>query len=329
MCNDADRRPTRGAVAGSWTSSLKLDSRFDLNLLTVFEAIYSRASVTLAARHLNLSQSAISHALGRLRREFGDQLFVRVGSRLVPTALARSIIEPIRAALRSVELAVVTASHFDPTSSDRLFRIAMRPTTEVRFFSEIVARVTAAAPGIHIVSADFRRSELTQALARGEVDMALDIASAATATLRTAPLRTDRLVVAARRGHLRIDGELTRETYLAAGHVIASPRPAGLGPEDAALAETGAERRIVARCQHVATAWNIVAGSDLILTLPLSHAESLRQFVDLQLLPLPVQLAPRALNLYWHEVADRDHGNAWLRRVITDVAATPEHASDS
>ncbi len=309
------------------TFRLKLNSRFDLNLLTVFEAIYSRASVTLAARHLNLSQSAISHALGRLRREFGDQLFVRVGSGLVPTALARSIIEPVRTALRSVELAVVTASDFDPRSSDRTFRIAMRPTTEVRFFSDIVARVTADAPGVQIVSADFRRSELAQALAHGEVDMALDIASEATATLRTAPLRSDRLVVAARHGHPRIHGAVTLEAYLATGHVIASPRPAGLGPEDNALAEAGAERRIVARCQHVATAWNIVAGSDLILTLPLSHAESLRKFVDLQLLPLPVEVVPRALNLYWHEVADRDHGNAWLRQVIVDVASV--HAPDS
>jgi DNA-binding transcriptional LysR family regulator len=84
-------------------------SRIDLNLLGVFEAIYSRGGVTAAARHLHLTQSAISHSLAKLRVAFDDELFVRFGNAMVPTALARAIIGPVRDALGMVEQALVAA----------------------------------------------------------------------------------------------------------------------------------------------------------------------------------------------------------------------------
>lgn len=110
-----------------------LRSRIDLNLLNMFEAVYSAQSVTAAAKRLNLSQSAVSHSLSRLRREFDDPLFVRMGNALVPTALARALAEPIRDALRGVNIALANAGQFAPETSDRLFRIGLRPTVEALF----------------------------------------------------------------------------------------------------------------------------------------------------------------------------------------------------
>ena len=299
---------------------MKLRSRIDLNLLAVFDAIVTRGSVTQAARHLNLSQSAISHALGRLRREFDDPLFVRIGNTLVPTALARSIVEPVRGALRGVEVAIAAASRFDPATTTRAFRIGMRPTTEAQFFEELVLRAVAEAPSARLASVNFRRRDLPRMLAEGGLDVAVDVPSRGAATLRSVPLSSEMLVVVARRNHPRVHGAIDLATYLALDHVLATPRSSGLGMEDDALAAAGQERRIVVRSQHVTAAWQIVAGSNMLLTLSRSNAEAMQQAAPLQILPLPIAVSPRALRLFWHETAERDPGTMWLRALIQAVA---------
>lgn len=295
---------------------MKLGSRIDINLLTVFEAIYSRGGVTQAARHLNLSQSAISHALGRLRHAFDDPLFVRSGNALVPTALARSIAEPVRNALRGIDVAVNTASSFDPATSQRSFRIGLRQANETQLFVELVTQALQAAPGISLASVNFSRADLARALAYGDIDLAIDIPTGGTAGLLSQELFADRLVVAVRPGHPRIDGVLDLETYLAADHIIATPRSRGSGAEDEILAEKGLTRRIAVRCQHVSSGWRIVARSDMLLTLLESHAAQMQTLIPMQLLPLPVAMSPGIFKLYWHETSDRDPGHVWLRDLI-------------
>jgi len=59
--------------------------RFDLNLFEVFAAVLREGSITRAAVALNLSQPAVSHALGRLRDLLKDPIFVREGHNMVPT----------------------------------------------------------------------------------------------------------------------------------------------------------------------------------------------------------------------------------------------------
>jgi DNA-binding transcriptional LysR family regulator len=295
---------------------VKLRSRIDLNLLAVFDAVYWRGSVTQAAQHLNLSQSAISHALARLRREFDDQLFVRSGRGLVPTALSHSIIEPVRSALVGLEQAITAATRFDVATSDRSFRIGLRPATEAQLFADLAARVRAKAPDVRLASVNFRRRDIERILAENALDMIIDVPSEGSRNLHSTALRTDTLVVVARHGHPLVDGAIDVECYARAKHIIASPRPSGFGAEDSALAALGRERDVVVRAQHAAAAWRIVAESDMLLTLPQSHAEAMRSLVDLQILPLPLYVPRRSLRLSWHAAAERDPGNQWLRGIV-------------
>ncbi|MDF2493721.1 LysR family transcriptional regulator [Sphingomonas sp.] len=296
-------------------------SRVDLNLLGVFEAIYSRGGVTAAARHLHLSQSAISHSLARLRVAFDDELFVRFGNRMVPTALARAIIDPVRDALGMVEQALISATRFDPATANRTFRVGLRQANEARFFADLVARALAQAPGITLTSVNFRRGEIGAALAHGELDVAVDVPSAAIDGLLAVPLRTDTMVVAARRGHPAIDGTLDLPTYLACDHVHASPRPTGPGLEDQALAARGLSRVVRVRCQNIWSAWQTVARSDMILTLLDAHARALIPVADNQVVPLPFPIAARPLQLLWHASAEQDPSNLWLRMLIRQTFA--------
>jgi DNA-binding transcriptional LysR family regulator len=200
-----------------------------------------------------------------------------------------------------------------------LFRLGLRPTNEAQLFAGIAMRALAQAPQVRLASLDFRRSDLARSLATSDLDVAFDVPSERTASLRSHVLRSDRLVVIARRGHSSIDGDLDLATYLALGHVVASPRPSALGIEDEALAAIGAERRIVMRCQHVDAACRVVAGSDLILTTSAAQGEAVRREGELQVYPLPIDLPPRDLLLLWHEAAELDPGSIWLRTLIREV----------
>lgn len=299
-------------------------AQFDLNLLEVFEAIYSEGGVSRAARHLNLSQPAVSHSLAKLRQAFGDDLFVREGNRLVPTRMAREIVGPIREALRNFGFALSNAMTFEPAQSNRQFRIGMRLSGEVPNFASLVSRMRKAAPNITLTSAHFARQELVELLADGALDLALDVFHRERDGLNRKLLREDGLVVAARRGHPEIKGELDLETYLRLDHVFASPRSSGLGQEDAALSKMGLERRIAVRCQNAMSAWQIVAGSDMILTLSRRNARAFQGLEDNQLVELPVKTPPTELYMYWHEATEADPGAQWLRTQIEDCLEAAE-----
>ena len=291
-------------------------ARFDLNLLRIFDAIFVKGGVSAAARHLNLSQPAISHALARLRDTFDDPLFVRQGNRLVPTLAARAIAGPVREALRGLDAALDSATAFDPAESSREFRIGVRLSGEMPRFSALVARVRREAPHVALASVTFRRRDLVMALANGDLDLALDVGLPADDRLARHFLGTEPLVVVARRGHPSIDGAVDLDTYLALEHVVATARPHGPGIEDMLLERMGLARRVSVRCQHAVTAWQIVASSDLIFALPRSHADVLQAIQPMQLVDLPLPVEPGGSYLYWHQAAGGDPGLSWLRGMI-------------
>lgn len=297
-------------------------ARFDLNLLQVFDAIHAKGGVSAAARHLSLSQPAISHALAKLRDAFDDPLFVRQGNRLVPTPAARAIAGPVREALRGLDAALDAAATFDPAEATREFRIGVRLSGEMPRFSALVTRVLNAAPHVSLASVSFLRRDLATALANGDLDLALDVALPPDARLCRTYLGTEPLVIVARKDHPRIDGAVDLDTYLALDHIVASARPHGPGVEDMALDRMGLTRRVAVRCQHAITAWQIVAASDMLFALPRSHAEVLDAIWPMQLIALPLQVEPGGRYVYWHQAAEADPGLAWLRAMIVDELGT-------
>jgi hypothetical protein len=104
-------------------------ARLDLNLLVVFDTIYAEANITRASRRLNLSQPAISHALGRLR-QVEDPLFIRHGRQMTPTPLARRMIEPVRQSLQTIEATLTEGHRFAPSSAVKHFTVGMRDALE-------------------------------------------------------------------------------------------------------------------------------------------------------------------------------------------------------
>ena len=291
-------------------------SRIDLNLFVVFEAIYTEASVSGAARQLNLSQPAISHALGRLRLLLDDPLFARQGHAMVPTPLARSMIEAVRASLRALQVTLNKQDRFDPASSAKQFTLALRDVLETTVLAPLMARVCTSAPRVDVAAVQVERRDLESELAAGTLDCAIDVLLPLASQIRRTRIGGDKYVVLARRGHPLLQGGLDLERYLQQGHVLASSRRHGPGLEDFELSRLGLQRRVRLRCQHYLAACRVVSQSDLVLTMPEAYARLINGQFDNQILPFPLEMPPLDIYLYWHEDVDNDPANAWLREQI-------------
>ncbi len=315
--------------------------KIDLNLFTVFDTIYSEGSLTRAAERLNLTQPAISHALGRLRDRLQDPLFIRHGHKMTPTPLAQNLLPEIRQALTQLNQAVQKAHAFDPLLAKKTFRMAMRDVIEATLLPPLIKGLAESGPNINLASVRIDRKELEVKLAAGELDFAVDVLVPTSANLKHQKLVDDELVVVIRKQHPLLHGsyppqqneadkgaqinvKLTADQYLRCGHVQVSGRPTGPGLEDFALSKSGYNRNIRLRCQHYYAACRVVESSDLLLTMPARYAQLLiASFPELSIVSCPFSSDAIDVHLYWHVSRDNDSANRWFREYLLPQIATP------
>lgn len=291
-------------------------SKVDLNLFIVFEAIYAEGSITRASLKMNLTQPAISHALNRLRQLFDDPLFERQGHVMVPTPLARSIIDPVRQSLRGFEVTLNGAERFDAATSERAFSLALRDVLEASVLPPLMARVAQEAPSVGLNTLQVGRRELESELAAGTLDVAIDILLPLSNDIRRTLLATDQTVVLVRRDHPLVRGALDLDGYLKLEHIQTSSRRRGPGLEDFELSRLGLQRRVRLRCQHYFAACRAVSQTDLALTMPERLARVVNQQFGNQILPFPLTMPSLDIYLYWHANVDNDAASLWLRDQI-------------
>lgn len=295
-------------------------NRIDLNLLVVFDAIYSEGGITRAARKLHLSQPAVSHALGRLRDLFDDSLFERDGRLMMPTPKARSLIGTVRRSLRELQIMFNDIERFEPASSDRAFTVGMRDLLEVSVLPSLAVRLAKAAPELTVASVRLHRQDLEAELATGVLDAAIDVLQPVSDQVAYQRIAQDRMVVLARPHHRAAIQGLTLEEYLEQDHIQLSSRRSGQSFEDLELSRLGIQRRIRLRCQNAFAALQIVSETNYLLTLAENYARVLAPQFKLQVLPLPFKTTPFDAYLYWHRNVDNDPGNRWLREQIQTLS---------
>lgn len=287
----------------------------DLNLYRVFAVVYRERSLTRAAEILCLSQSAVSHAIGRLRQSLGDPLFVREGQGVMPTAMADTLWPDIDAALNLLRLAAARSHDFTPQRDITQVTIAMNDELEPSLLPPVVAHVRQhVSSAVPIASVRLDRRSLRADLAARRLDIAIDVAQPMPPDIAHAALASDDFVVVARQPM-----KLTRERYFAAQHVIVSSRRTGRAVEDMAMAKLGLERQVVLRCQHYEAACKVVAASDCLLTMP---RRQVRLSSGLAVMPLPLALPDLALHAYWHRQRESEPALLWLREQLF-AALTP------
>jgi DNA-binding transcriptional LysR family regulator len=174
--------------------------RMDLNLLKVFNAVFEDRNLVLAGQRLNLSQSAVSHALRRLRDLVADDLFLRTGKGLVPTARATDMAPALRDALRSIE-ATLGVEPFSPTHSTRRFTIAANDHVTAVIVAPLSLDLGRTAPGVDLVIRPSTRLDLAEQIDLGRIDLAIGIFSAVPSRLSACTLMAQGEVILMRKGH--------------------------------------------------------------------------------------------------------------------------------
>jgi DNA-binding transcriptional LysR family regulator len=293
----------------------------DLTLLRTFDALLAEHHVTRAAQRLRITQSAASHGLARLRRAFGDPLFVRGPRGVVPTERAVALGPEVRALLARVEALTRSPGPFDPRALERTFTMAGADFMEILVLPPLVRRLAKEAPRVGLASRPIV-ADPEPGLESGALDAAIGVFRALSPRLVQRKLFDERFVCMLRRGHPALRKPLTLERFAALEHVLVSPRGSGGGAVDDALAERGLVRRIAVRTASFLAAPLVVESTDLVVTLPSRVAEVMARGRPLVLVPPPTKLEGFAVSLVFHERSKGDVAHAWLRERIADVAAS-------
>ena len=297
--------------------------RLDLNLFVVFDVVYAEGNLTRAAEILHVTQPAVSNALARLRDHFDDPLFVRAGRSMAPTPAARSLIGPVREALRRLQSGLEAHGRFSAEATERVFHVAMNDVLASLVIPPLLGLLRQRAPNVRLQVHEVPRPELESELGAGTLDLALDIPQLGRGRLQALPLlENQRYVCVLRRRHPLLRGKLTLDTVLAAPQINVSTRRRGRSFIELALGRIGRQPNVVLRLPHYQPAFHTVLASDLILAAPASLAAR----YDVATRPLPFEVPPPDTLLYWHRNAERDPANAWLREQLV-AAGQPRRAS--
>lgn len=306
--------------------------RLDLNLLVLFDALYRLRTVQAASGEVAMSPSAFSHALTRLRETLKDELFIRIGNTMTPTALADEIAPAVAQALKLLDDGLRGAGGFDPLTSERSFVFSATDYTTLVLLPALAAHLHEAAPGLRLQVLQGSRKVPFEALASGEIDFALgytEEGSPVPAGVRDFDWFTDRYVVIARRGHPGIGDPITQAQYLAARHVIVTPWGEARGVMDHELDKLGLARQVAVQVPSVLAAPFIVASTDMLLVAPLRAARLLQDVVPIAIHEPPFGVLPYTLKAYCHAKRFNEPAHRWMREAMLRVMAAPPGAGKS
>jgi DNA-binding transcriptional LysR family regulator len=293
----------------------------DLNLLRAFDAVLRDGSVTAAAERLGLSQPALSNALSRLRRLLGDRLFMRTAGGMRPTPFAQQLAAPVRQALDLIHTTLLRQPGFDPRTSQRSFRIQLSDVGEIVFLPPLLERLQRDAPGVRIETQHLPQDEVSDALASGEIDLAVGFLPELFAGVVQKRLFRDRYVCLVRADHPRIGSRLTLAQFLAATHVLVSSRGSAHEIVEQTLRNKGLQRRIALRVPHFTVVPMILARTDHMVIVPEGLVGAISPFGRFKSLKPPVDIPALDVKVHWHERFDQDPGMTWLRGLIVDLYA--------
>lgn len=297
----------------------------DLNLLVALDVLLAERNVTRAAARLNLSQSAMSAALARLRTLFNDPLLLRTAGGMLPTSRGEELAAPVKQVLEEIERLVQPSDGFDPATAKATFTIAASDYVQWAILPQLVDYLQQNAPqvGLEVQPSDY--AGIGRQLESGDVDLVVINAANAPSAGRSRPLYTDRFIVVARRDHPQLKrGMLTVDDFCAVDHVLVARHGhifAGAAQIDDALAALDRKRRVRLSVPHFLLVPELVARSDMIAVLPERLA---RSFADrLQTFDLPLDVPHLTFAAVWHERTHRNPAQAWLRQALADLMQGP------
>lgn len=300
--------------------------RLDLTLLLVFGALLERRNMSAVAAEMGLTQSAVSHAVSRLRLIFEDPLFVRKGSGVEPTARALRLGPPLAEALSGIRHAMQLGRQFDPATATRRFAIAAPEMIVAALSKPVLAELAHAAPQCQVLFRALGHANAAATVAAGDADIAVGVFDDPPKDTIGTSVGHEVFGVASRPGHGRVAGDLDLDLYCALDHILVSHDRDPRGVVDAMLGDLGRQRRIAAVMPQMLLGFAAASQSDAIITAPLSACHYAASLFPLAIHRPPLSIPGFELTLLRHRDARADPAITWLADILT-AALPPRHAA--
>lgn len=293
-------------------------ANIDLRLLHVFDHVYRLRNLSKTAVQLNLTQPAVSQALGRLRRHFGDPLFVRVRGAMEPTPVADQLHALATNSVALLEALLAFQPRFDPVRDPRTFRIGMTDVGQVVILPRLLNTLARVAPHTTVAVTQITADSEDQ-LERGQLDLTLGFLPEAEGRFIQQRLFLETFSGLVRRDHPRIGATLTLRQYRQELHAVVNTPGTGHSIIERSLVRKGVQRRTGVEMPNFIGLAAVVASTDLIATLPARAARLLSRGSDVREVGLPVEIPGYHVRQRWHERMQRDPAHLWLRTLIASL----------
>jgi DNA-binding transcriptional LysR family regulator len=302
--------------------------RLDLNLMVALDHMLRLRSISRAAEQMNMSQSAMSNALTRLRQYFDDPLLVQVGRRLELTPRAEAMQDAVRDILVRIDAAISSEAEFNAAQSSREFSILMSDFTMQFLMPHVLRLAYEASPSIRfrfLPQQTFPYLEID----RGEADLLIAPKIFSSPQHPSMPLFEDEYCCLVWKGSRFANRPLSEEDYVSAGHVRMIPSTGATSFEDQFLENRGIARRIEVTTFSFTALPYMVLGTDRIATVHGLIARQAIKHLPLVRHELPFPWVALDEVLQWHGHRSRDPGIVWLRdifrKAVEQMMSTTEH----
>lgn len=291
--------------------------KLDLNLLLVMDAMLRERNVSRAAEGLGLTQSAMSHALNRLRNYFDDPLFVKTGHAMEPTPKAVALREAVVDVMGTVRQRIMSEVDFNPSTAQREFSLCITDMGELVFMPTLLAQLRKTAPKCSIRTMQVPAEQIEGLLASGEADLAIG-------SYRTAPegLYKQRLFMhsfstIAHVDNKKIKKKISLKQFEQTPQIVVTLSGKSTLAYDSVLEEKGIKRQVVMKTPHFLIVPLLIEQQpDLIATVPLELANVYARYGNIRAVEPPVDLPSFAINQYWHPLFHQEPALIWLRDLI-------------
>lgn len=288
----------------------------DMTQWKLLASLAETNSLSAAAAKIGITQSAASHALAKLRQQVGDALFVRSASGVTPTPYGTRLCQAAHTALNTLRDGLATDHQFDPASATRRFNIYLNNIGQLAFLPQLVALLKREAPQTTLEVHQIPMEHTRDALASGEVDLAVGFFTNLTSGFHQSLLYRAQYVCVVRKNHPLFRDGMTMEGFLKASHAVADPSGMAHAVVERALLKNSIQRTVQLNVPDFVVLPMLIAESDLLVIMPAGLANAFATRLPLKVLPPPTPLPKYDLKVYWHERFHRDPANRWFRQAF-------------
>lgn len=289
--------------------------QLDLNLLLALDLLVEEASVTQAAQKLHMSQSAMSHALKRLRILLDDPILIRTSQRQMEvTPYARQISVQVRQVLSSIQETLLVRETFDPATAQDTFRIAASDYVESTLGVTLLQQLTAQAPHVRIRIIEMTKDKVLTALDDHRIDLFIGAGLEPKGWHLSEALYSETFVCV-----LQSESplsELSVEAYQMRSHILVSLQNDFQGIVDRLFEDQGLSRHVVWSTPHFMSVPFLLNDSDCVALLPRRLAERCARSMGLMLIPPPIDAPGFTVSMVWHQRDNQQPQHQWLRNQV-------------